>query len=165
MHVCLIEWLMAPVAPGATVSILLIAMALSFAISLTNRLLTNKKKVDEMKREIAAWTSEFNKARKSGDKKLLAKVQKQQPAILKLQSKMMWQSMKVFLIFSIPIFFMWQMLSGFYQNNAVAYIPLSTILGFNVGGQLSFFYWYLLCSYLFGFLFSRVFGLGMGATQ
>ena len=164
-YVSLIEWLLTPTAPGATVSILLIALALSFAISLTNRLLTNKKQVDGWKREIAAWTAEFNKARKCGDKKLLAKVQKQQPAILKLQSKMMWQSMKVFLIFSIPIFFMWQILSGFYQTNAVAKIPMSTIFSFPVGGELTFFWWYLLCSYLFGFLFSRFFGLGMGATQ
>ena len=158
----LIEWLLTPSAPGATVSILILAMLLSFAISLTNRLITNKKQVDEWKREISAWTAEFNKARKSTDKKALAKIQKQQPAILKLQSKMMWQSMRVFLIFSIPIFLIWQLLNGFYKSNAVAHIPLSNIFGFNIGGGLNFFWWYLLCSYLFGFLFSRVFGLGMG---
>jgi uncharacterized membrane protein (DUF106 family) len=139
-------------------------MLLSFAISLTNRLLTNKKQVDKWKREISAWNAEFKKARKSGDKKLLAKVQKQQPAILKLQSRMMWQSMKVFLIFSIPIFLMWQVLSGFYGSNVVARVPMSNVFGYNIGGELPFFWWYLLCSYLFGFLFSRFFGLGMGST-
>jgi len=164
-QVSFIEWLLTPTAPGATLSILLISMSLSFSMSLANRLLTNKKQADVWRREISAWTAEFNKARKSGDKKILAKVQKQQPAILKLQSKMMWQSMRVFLIFSIPILFVWQLLSGFYGSNAVAYIPLSTFFGLNVGGALTLFWWYLLCSYLCGFIFSRVFGLGMGATQ
>jgi len=155
-----LDWLFMQQAPGATVAVLLLAMGLTLLTSLANRLLTNKEQRNAWQREISAWNAEFKKARKSGDKKLLAKVQRQQSRIMKLQSKMMWKSFRVSLIFMIPFFLLWQFLIGFYGYAVIAYIPW-----FDGTLQLSIVLWYLLCSITSGILFSRLFGLGMGATK
>ncbi len=164
-----LDWLFAQNAPGATVTILLIAMGLTFLTSLVNRLLTNRKQLNAWRREVSAWNAEFRKARKSGDKKLLAKVQKQQPRIMKLQSKMMWQSFRVSLIFMVPFFLLWQFLNSFYMLNPVAYLPglgEKAIINLPILGSVhSLIWWYMLCSFLFGIIFSRLFGLAMGATE
>ncbi len=156
----LLDALLQPNAPGATIAVLLLGIGLTFVTSLANRLLTNKEQREAWQREISAWNDEFKKARKSGDKKLLAKVQKQQPRIMKIQSKMAWQSMKVSLIFFVPILLLWQFLIGFYGPTVIAHLPW-------FGGtlQLTIVWWYPLCSLTSGVLFSRLFGLGMGATE
>ncbi len=160
----ILDWLLAPQAPGATIAALLVAIGLTFVTSLANRLLTNKEQRDAWRREISAWNDEFKKARKSGDKKLLAKIQKQQPRIMKLQSKMAWQSMKVSLIFFVPILLLWQFLIGYYVVDGlptvIAYLPW-----FDGPLQLTIVWWYPLCSLTCGVIFSHIFGLGMGATE
>ena len=153
--------------PISTVFILLLSMALSLVTSLANRFLTNQEQLRTWRREIAEWTADFNKARKTGDKKLLAKVKKQQPQITKIQSKMMWQSMKVSFIFMIPFFLLWSLFltPTYYNVTAVAYIP--DIMSSNGSASwlsLPLFWWYLLCSFLFGTLFSRILGLAIGTT-
>jgi uncharacterized membrane protein (DUF106 family) len=156
----LLDWLLTPQAPGATIAILLIAVGLTFLTSIANRLLTNKEQRKAWQREISAWNADFKRARKTGDKKLLAKVQRQQPRIMKIQSKMAWQSLRVSLIFMIPFFLLWQFLISFYGTNVVAYFPwFGGTLKMNVA------LWYLLCSITSGILFSRLFGLGMGDVE
>jgi len=155
------------VIPVSTIFILFLSMALSLVTSLANRFLTNQEQLRTWRREIAEWTADFNKARKTGDKKLLAKVKKQQPQITKIQSKMMWQSMKVSFIFMIPFFLLWSLFltPTYYNVTAVAYIP--DIMSSNGSASwlsLPLFWWYLLCSFLFGTLFSRILGLAIGTT-
>ena len=115
------EWLL-PI-PNSTLFILLLSMSLSFLTALANRLLTNREQLSAWRKEVARWTADSKKARKSGDKKLLAKVKRKEKHILSLQSKMMWQSMKVSLLFMIPFFLIWQLLIGFYGDEPVATIP------------------------------------------
>lgn len=155
-----LDWLLTPSAPGAAIGVILISMGISFLTSSANRLLTNREQLNAWRQEISQWTSDFNEARRSGDKKLMAKVKRQQPRITQLQSKMMWQSMKVSLLFMIPFFIIWQLLIGFYGGNIVAYLPW-------FGGEwgLQIFYWYLICSFFFSTLFSRVFGLAFVGTE
>ncbi|MFQ5758541.1 MAG: EMC3/TMCO1 family protein [Candidatus Bathyarchaeia archaeon] len=151
-----------------SISILLISMLVSFITSLANRLLINREQLNAWRREVKEWTSEFNKARRADDKKLLAQVQKQQPRIMQIQKKMAWQSMKVFPISTVVVLVVWWLvLIPTYGQITVAYLPWNLPW---FGGEeflLNLFYWYLLCSFLFGALFSRAFGLamGMGATK
>lgn len=154
------EWLL--LSPVATVFVLLVALSMTFLTSLTNRLLTNKKQLDTWRREVAAWNADFSKARRTNDKKLLAKVQRQQPHIMKIQSKIAWQSVKVTLIFLIPLIIIWQVLVGFYRDTTIARLP------WLIAGEplpMNIILWYLLCSITFSTLFSRLFGLGIGATD
>jgi uncharacterized membrane protein (DUF106 family) len=152
-----VDWLLSPSVPGATIGVLLVAMAISLGTSLAHRVLTNREQLDAWRKEIAAWTANAKKGRETGDEKLLAKVKKQEPKILKIQSRMMWQQMKVSIIFFVPIILIWQVLTGFYGESPVAYLP-----GF---GALTVFWWYLICSFTFSTFFSRLLGVGAGATR
>jgi uncharacterized membrane protein (DUF106 family) len=137
-------------------------MSLTFLTSLTNRLLTNPEKTKAWRKEIAEWNADFQKARRTGDKKLMEKLMKKQKYILQLQSKMMLQSFKLFALFAIPFFLLWQVLLGFYGTSPVAYFPGvgdEISLGFAVFPSI--IWWYFLCSTLFGTIFSRVLGLTM----
>ncbi|MEM4703628.1 MAG: EMC3/TMCO1 family protein [Candidatus Bathyarchaeia archaeon] len=97
------------------------------------------------------------------DEKLMDKVMKKQKHILQLQSKMSWQQMKVSLLFIIPLILIWQFLGGTYSTPTgplpIAYFP-------GVGPNLplpifsvSLIWWYLMCSMLFGTIFSHLLGL------
>jgi len=81
--------------PFSTIFILLLAAAVTLMTSLANRFLTDPEKTKSSRKEVAQWNSELRKAQRSGDKKRVEKLMKQQQYILQLQSKMMWQSMKV----------------------------------------------------------------------
>ena len=149
-----------------SISILLISMFVSFTTSLANRLLINRDQLRAWRREVREWTSEFNEARRSNDKKLLAKVQKKQPRIMQIQKKMAWQSMKVFPISTVVVLVVWWLvLIPTYGQIEGPYLPWNLPW---FGGEtiaLGLFGWYLLCSFLFSTLLSRAFGLatGMGA--
>jgi uncharacterized membrane protein (DUF106 family) len=148
--------------PFSTIFIFLLAAAISFLTSLANRLLTDPEKTKAQRKEIAEWNRELREAQRSKDKKRTEKLMKKQQYILRLQSKMMWQSMKVMLLFIVPLFLIWQFLGRVYTSPegliAIAYFP-------GVGPVLpllnmsSLFWWYLLCSFLFGTIFSHLFGL------
>lgn len=145
--------------PFSTIFLFLLAALISMLTSLTNRLLTNPEKSKAVRKEVSEWNKELQEARRAGDKKRLEKVMKKQKEILQLQSKMMWQSMKVSLLFIVPLFLMWQILGGFYQSAPIAILP-------GVGATLplpifssSLIWWYLLCSLLFGTAFQHVFRL------
>jgi len=147
--------------PYSTLFILGLSLLVSLVTSLTNRLLTNREQMKAWTQEIAAWRADSLKATRTGDKKLMAKVQKQQKYVMQLQSKMMWQSMKTSFIWFIPLMLLWLVFLNPLYNKPelwVAYIPW-------FGSDplpLPYIYWYLLCSILSGALLSRLLGLGMG---
>lgn len=145
--------------PWSTIFMFLLAALISFLTSLANRLLTDPEKTKASRKEIMEWNTELRQAQKEGDKKRLDKVMKKQKQILQLQTKMTWQSMKVTLIFFIPLILIWQFLGASFSGHDIAYLP-------GVGANLplplfsvSLIWWYLLCSMLFGTIFSHVFGL------
>lgn len=143
---------------------MLLSFFLSLVTSLTNRLLTDREQMRAWTQEIAAWREDSRKATRTGDKKLMAKVKKQQKHIMQLQSKMTWQSMKTSFLWFIPLMLLWWLfLTPLYTSAetgpiAVAYIPW-------FGSDplpLIYVYWYMLCSFLSGVLLSRLLGLGLG---
>jgi len=153
-----VDWL--STIPNSTFFVLLISFGISFATSLSNRLLTNREQLKEWNKEISQWRSESLKATRSGDKKLMAKVKKQEKHVMQLQSKMMWQSMKTTFLWFIPMLLLWYvLLPQLVEVGAtVAYLPW---LGSDPL-QLNVILWYLLCSFLAGIIFNRLFGLGLG---
>ncbi len=170
-----LSWLGNP--PYATLIILGASALLSFLVTFINSLFTPKEQREQLRKwnkEIREWTSESVKARRTGDKKLLKKVQKQEKRIKQLQAKMAKQSLNTFKVMPISIALfvvIWLCLTGrvMYVNvqlfegpiNAqtpVAYLPW---LG-ETPIALYLFQWYLICSFAVGTLFSRVFGLSMG---
>jgi uncharacterized membrane protein (DUF106 family) len=153
------EWL--TIIPYSTLFVLLLAFAVSFATQFTSRLLTNKEQLQAWNKEISQWRSAIMEARRRGDKRAIAKLQRQERHVMQLQSKIMWQSMKTSLLWFIPLMLMWYVFLpylGFSINAIVAYIPLLSEPPF----ELSVFLWYLFCSFLASALFTRLFGLGLG---
>lgn len=146
--------------PNSTFFIMLVAFAVSLATSLSNRLLTKREQLREWNKEITQWRSESMKATRSGDKKLMAKLKKQEKHVMQLQSKMMWQSMKTSFLWFIPLMLMWYVLlpQAIQPDKIVAYLPW---LG-QTPQPLNVFMWYLFCSFLAGIILNRVLGLGMG---
>lgn len=167
------EWLITP--PASTILVLLVSVLMTFASSSINRLFSGR----EHRQRLAALRSELDKlnrekrenqkkAKSTGDAKLLKKVKKQERQILQLQSQMASLSLKQMRSFPITMvmfLFVWMLLTGnilFFNvfesplvDQIIAYLPW-------IGEELlelNLFYWYLLCSFLFGTLFSRIFGL------
>jgi uncharacterized membrane protein (DUF106 family) len=148
--------------PFSTLFILGLSAGISLLTTLVNRRFTDPEKSRAWRKEISDWNKDLRTARAGKDKKVLEKVMKKQQYIMQLQSKMMWQSMKISLLFLVPLFLMWQILGGFYGPAAIAYLP-------GIGNQLvlpilniafsSLFWWYLLSSLLFGTAFQHVFRL------
>ncbi|MEM2911985.1 MAG: EMC3/TMCO1 family protein [Candidatus Bathyarchaeia archaeon] len=144
-----------------TISIMLLAATITFLTSLANRLLTDPEKSKAWRKEIMEWNAQLRKAQKSGDKKQIEKLMKKQQYILQLNSKMTWQSLKVTFIFFIPLLLVWQFLGRMYWNVDIAFFPgvgpkIQVPL---IGEVASLYWWYLLCSLLFGLVFSHMFGL------
>jgi len=148
--------------PYSTTFILGIALLISLLTTLVNRRFTDPEKSKAWRKEISDWNKDLRDAQRGKDKKTLEKVMKKQQYIMQLQTKMMWQSMKVSLLFIVPLFVMWWFLGGQYGSTPIAYFP-------GIGGNLklpilnltfySLFWWYLLCSLLFGTAFQHVLGL------
>jgi uncharacterized membrane protein (DUF106 family) len=146
--------------PYSTLFMFFLALLISLLTSLTNRLLNNPEKSKAWRKEIAEWNSELRQAKKANDKKTVEKLMKKQKQILQLQSKMSWQSMKVTMIFFVPLILIWQFLSAtFTATEGIAYFP-------GIGPTLpiplfntSVIWWYILCSMLFGTIFSHVLGI------
>ncbi len=165
--------------PTVTLIILLVSIAMSLASSLINNRFMPKEhreKIKTLRSRIAALTKEkkenMKKAKSTDDKKLLRKAQKQEKQLLQLQSQALSLSSRQFRVLPITMavfFIVWLLLTGnilgfelfdspFYEPSIpVAYLPwLGGVLPLNL------FYWYLICSFLFGTLFSRIFGLTGG---
>jgi uncharacterized membrane protein (DUF106 family) len=164
--------------PVVTMVVLFVSLVMSFLSSFINSRFMPKEhrqKVKNLQRRISALTKEKNQnmkeAKSSGDKKLLRKAQKQEKQLLQLQSQALSLSSKQIRVLPITMavfFVVWLLLTGsilgfelfnspFIGTAPVAYLPW-------LGGvmPLTLFYWYLICSFLFGALFSRIFGLTGG---
>jgi uncharacterized membrane protein (DUF106 family) len=142
--------------PSSTLLTLAVAGGLAIISTGANRLLVDVKRVAQTTREVNAWRKEYDRARKSNDKQLLAKVAKKQQAMMALQSKMAMQRMKVSFLFIVPFYLVWIVLSGFFGAEIVAYSPVEIPFA---GSKLSFFYWYLICSFTISLPLARLFGI------
>jgi len=157
--------------PNSTLFILGVAGILGVISNLANRFLVDIRSMREISAEVKAWQEEFNRARKSGDKQLLAKVTKKQSAIMRLQSKMMWDRMKVTFTFFIPFLLIWTVLSRFYgglpERMFTAYSPF--VVRWLLEGprllpdsalpvKITYFTWYLICSFAISLPTSRLLG-------
>ncbi len=166
--------------PFATIIILLVSLGMAFLSSLINSRFTpreHREKLRALQQRIAALNREkkdnLKKAKDTDDKKLLKKVRKQEKQLLQLQSQMASLSlrqMRVLPMTMIMFLLVWMFLTGkllywsvlpglFTGAETVAYLPW-------ISGEmeLNLFLWYLLCSFLAGTLFSRIFGL-TGANE
>ncbi|MCX8170466.1 MAG: EMC3/TMCO1 family protein [Candidatus Bathyarchaeota archaeon] len=143
--------------PYSTFFIMLIAFISSTATALINRKFIDRNLLAEWRREISAWNAERELAKKTGDKKLMAKIKKQEVRVMQIRAKISAQQTKVWLITFIPLLIVWWLLISFYGTKPVAFIPL---LGERV--EIPFFFWYIICQFFFNFLISKLLNIEMG---
>jgi len=156
------NWIMAGLEPyrnipESTFLILAIALGLSLITNAANRFLVDIEKMKSITKEVNAWRKELDKAKKTNDKQLMAKVMKKQQAIMQLQSKMSWDRMKVSFLFLAPFWIVWAVLSGFFGQTIVAASPFT--FPWLIDEKLPFFSWYILCSFASGLPLSRILGI------
>jgi uncharacterized membrane protein (DUF106 family) len=104
-----------------------------------------------MQKEISEYRSQTTQAMRSKDKKLLEKLKKKEPQILNMQKKMAKPQLVLFGLSFSYIVIWWLVLGPLYGTQIVAYIPI-------IGPQ-GVFWWYFICSFLFGTLSSRLLGI------
>jgi uncharacterized membrane protein (DUF106 family) len=143
--------------PYSTLFIMGVALTLSLTTNLANRVLVDVEKMKSVMAEVNAWRKEMDKARKSDDKQLLAKVMKKQKPIMQLQSKAMWDRMKVSFIYLGPFWIIFYILNSFFQHKVVALSPFTIPL--LLGYELPYITWYILCSFASSLPLSRLLGV------
>jgi uncharacterized membrane protein (DUF106 family) len=145
-------WIFMAQAPGATVTIMLISFGISLLNSTINRLLISRLvgwgQYKAMQKETAEYRAETTAALRSKDTKAMEKLKRREKQIMSMQKQMAKPQLVLFLI-SMSYIFIWLFgLGPWYGASVVAYIP-----GF---GPIGIFYWYFVCSFLFGTLSSRI---------
>ncbi len=141
------------VIPIATLTIMGIAVAISVVNMALNRVLITRMigwhEYRSMQREMSEYSSQQMAALRAKDEKTIEKLKKKQPQIQAMQAKMMKPQL-LLIPFTFVYLVIWPVLTGYFPQS-VAYLP-----GF---GGVPFFYWYLVCSFFFGTVCSRLIGI------
>jgi len=143
--------------PLATVVIMLTAVAVSFLNMGINRLLITRmcgwEEYKVMQKETSEYRSQMMKAMRANDQKLVEKLKKKESQINSMQKKMM-KPQTILIPISFSYIIIWYLfLIPVYGGNPVAVVPGIAPTGIPV------IFWYMICSFFFGTLASRVIGL------
>lgn len=139
--------------PTAALLIMLVAITISFINMTLNRALITKMigwhEYRSIQKEISEYNSQRMAALRAKDQKAVERLKKKESQIQSMQTKLFKPQLIL-----IPITFIyliiWPVLTGVFPFS-VAYLP-----GF---GPVPFFYWYLICSFFFGTIASRIIGV------
>ena len=150
--------------PWSTFTIMGISIVIAFVNSGINRLLVSHfvgwEQYKSMQKETSEWRSQQMAAMRANDKKQLEKLKKKESQIMAMQKKMAKPQMVLFGVSFIYIVVWIFFLTPTYGPRPVAYLPgFEGILGFGGNGAMGVFYWYPICSLLFGTLASRIIGV------
>ncbi|MEM1515043.1 MAG: EMC3/TMCO1 family protein [Candidatus Bathyarchaeia archaeon] len=137
--------------PYLTFLVILIALLLSLMSTLSNRKLIDRKLLAEFQKEFSEWRAKMEQAKKTGDKKIIAKLKKDEIRIMRMRAKVSSQQLRIMLITFVPFMVIWWILIPYLYRPA-AYMPL---LGTTI--PIPFYIWYIICSTFFYFIFSRIF--------
>jgi uncharacterized membrane protein (DUF106 family) len=150
--------------PWSTFTIMGISIIIALINSSINRLLVSHfvgwEQYKSMQKETSEWRSQQMAAVRANDKKQLEKLKKKESQIMAMQKKMAKPQMILFGVSFIYIVVWIFFLTPTYGPRPVAYLPgFAGILGFGEHGSMGVFYWYPICSLLFGTLASRILGV------
>ena len=141
--------------PLATFVVMLVAVAVSFLNMGLNRLLITRmcgwEEYKVMRKETSEYQSQLMKAMRANDKKLVEKLKRKESQIKNMQAKMM-KPQTILLPISFSYILIWIFfLTPTNFPNPVAFVP-----GL---GPIPVLYWYMICSFFFGTLASRIVGV------
>jgi uncharacterized membrane protein (DUF106 family) len=144
---------------------LVVAMAIGVnLIYAVGRLkLTDMDKMRRYTAEMKAFRSEMSAATKEGNKQKLERLKKKQQQMQKMQAEMSMQQLKPSLLFMIPLLGVYYLMQSFVGPASIlAVSPISIPIIFTtIPMEMPFFWWYIICSFAFSGIISRLFGLTM----
>ena len=153
--------------PLSTLFTIGVATVMALISSTAAKLLVDYDMVRSTMKEVQAWQRELNAAKKAKDEQTVSKLMKKSQAMMKQQSRASMEQMKVTAVTFVPFLIVWYTLNAVLGHYPVAYAPfplpfLSTMT--SLGVPLTFFYWYLLCSFSVNLPLMRLFGIGMSES-
>ncbi|MCD6381228.1 MAG: DUF106 domain-containing protein [Candidatus Odinarchaeota archaeon] len=155
--------------PMSAIFVVLLSGVISIISTLSTFLVSDVNRIRRYQREINRFNKMKQEAEKSGDRKLMAKVRRLEPAIAKKQSEIMGLRLKPLLIYMIPLIVLFAILSGFYTE-PVAYLPFDLSVWIPLFGEflgsktdglfgISFFAYYFIWSFFLSTLINKIVGL------
>jgi uncharacterized membrane protein (DUF106 family) len=148
--------------PLATIVIMLVAVTISFLNMVLNRLLITRicgwEEYKVMRKETSEYQSQLMKAMRANDTKRVEKLKRKESQMRNMQNKMMKPQMILFPISMSYIVIWWFFLIPTFGGDAVAILP-GIAPGALMATGLPVIYWYMICSFFFGTLASRVIGV------
>jgi uncharacterized membrane protein (DUF106 family) len=152
------------VVPLATLVIMLISVTISFLNMGIHRLLITRmcgwEEYKIMRKETSEYQSQLMQAMRANDTKRVEKLKRKESQIRNMQGKMMKPQMILFPI-SFSYLIIWYLfLIPTFGGNAVAVVP-GIVLNMTPGiaNGIPVFIWYMICSFFFGTLASRIVGV------
>lgn len=150
--------------PWSTLTIMGISIAIAFLNAGINRGLVSHfigwEQYKSMQKETTEWRSQQMAAMRANDKKQLEKLKKKESQIMNMQKQMAKPQMILFGVSFIYIVVWIFFLTPTYGSRTVAYFPgFDNTLVFGAKGAMGVFYWYPICSFLFGTLSSKILGI------
>jgi len=145
--------------PYSTLLILALTILLGVLSSLLQRKMVDVEKVREVRERLDRIKREISEARKRGDKKALAKLQRKQMVIMRDSSAVLSQQFRASFMLMIPFLILyWGLLSVFGQT-VVAYSPIPLPWGAFGPEQtwLPFWMWYFLSALAVNLPITRLF--------
>jgi len=145
-----------------TLLVILEALGVNCLYAVGRRKFTDIDKLRRYTNEMKAFRSEMSAAQKAGDKVKLDKLKKKQVQMQKMQAEMSMDQMKPTLLFMLPLLGVYYLVSSFIKNATLVISPIPLQL-FNYGPpiEVPFFWWYMICSFTFSGMITRLFGLSM----
>jgi uncharacterized membrane protein (DUF106 family) len=139
--------------PWSTFTIMGVSLTIALINSGLNRALISRfvgwDEYRSMQKEMNEWRSQQLAAARANDKKQLEKLKKKESQIMNMQKKMAKPQL-LLVVLSFVYFFVFPVLTGYFPHTVV------NVPGF---GYQPFYIWYFLCSFFFGTLASRVWGI------
>ena len=149
--------------PLATIVVMLVAVSVSFLNMSINRLLITRmcgwEEYKVMRKETSEYQSQLMQAMRANDKKLVEKLKRKESQIKNMQAKMMKPQM-ILLPISFSYIIIWYLfLIPTFGANAVAVVPGIALNMTAIPNGIPVFIWYMICSFFFGTLSSRIIGV------
>ena len=145
-----------------TALVLLEAVGVNLLYAVGRRKFTNIEKMRRYNTEMKAFREEMSAATKAGDKVKLERLKKKQTQMTKMNTEMMTENMKPTLLFMVPLMGVYYLVSNFIKGATLAVSPIAIpLLVTSIPINLNFFWWYMICSFTFSGIISRLFGLTM----
>jgi uncharacterized membrane protein (DUF106 family) len=156
--------------------VVLMAIGVNLLYAVGRRKLTDVEKMRRYNFELKAFRSEMTSAMRSGDKQKQEKLKKKQQQMNKMQMEMSKEQMKPTLLFMLPLWGVYFLMSSFVGGGLLVVLPIfipelacstastathciASLSFSNAIPWMPFFWWYMICSFTFSTLINRLFGL------